>query len=187
MPGIQDTFRVIDRMVADRVIGRYAVAGAVAALNYVEPTLTHDVDILISVEELQDPAKTGLVTLEPIFAYLRKAGYSQFAAEGIVIEGWPVQFLPVASRLDAEGLDQAVGIEVETTEGPLLVPTLRPEHIVATALRVGRPKDRIRIAQFLEEGVVDLGALRAVLERHNLMRDWSAFCALTGISDPLRG
>lgn len=185
MPGIQDTFKVINRMVADGIIGRYAVAGAVAALNYLEPTLTQDLDILISVAGLEDRPKTGLVTLEPIFAYLRGTGYSQFVGEGVVVEGWPVQFLPVASPLDAEGLAQAINIEVETDEGPLLVSTLRPEHLVATALRVGRPKDRIRIMQFLESDAVDLKALQSVLQRHKLVDEWRAFCASTGISDPL--
>jgi hypothetical protein len=185
MPGIRDTFKVLNRMVTDGIVGRYAVAGAVAALNYLEPTLTQDLDILIAVEEIRDRPKTGLVTLEPIFAYLRASGYSQFAGEGIVVEGWPVQFLPVASPLDAEGLAQAINIEIETDEGPLLVPTLRPEHIVATALRVGRSKDRVRIIQFLESDAVDLKALHSVLQRHNLMEEWRRFCVSTGISDPL--
>jgi hypothetical protein len=185
MAGIPDTFKVLNRMVADGIVGRYAVAGAVAALNYLEPTLTHDVDILISVEEARALPKTGLVTLEPIFAYLRAAGYSQFAGEGIVVEGWPIQFLPVASPLDAEGLAQAINIEIETDEGALLVPTLRPEHIVATALSVGRSKDRVRIIQFLESEAVDLIALQSVLQRHKLMDEWRAFCVKTGISDPL--
>ena len=35
-------------MEADGVIGRYAIAGAVAAYNYIEPTLTEDLDILVS-------------------------------------------------------------------------------------------------------------------------------------------
>jgi hypothetical protein len=63
-PGIRDTFKVLNRMVADGIVGRYAVAGAVAALNYLEPALTHDVDILISVEERRDQPKPALVTLE---------------------------------------------------------------------------------------------------------------------------
>lgn len=187
MPDIKDTFKVLNRMAADGIVKRYAVAGAVAALNYLEPTLTHDVDILISVEEGQDQPKPALVSLEPIFSYLRKAGYSQFVGEGIVVEGWPIQFLPVANALDAEGLEQAMNIEIETEEGALLVPTLRPEYLVATALRVGRPKDHVRIVQFLEEDAVDLKALRIVLERHKLMQEWSAFCSRTGIPNPLRG
>jgi hypothetical protein len=54
----------------------------------------------------------------------------------------------------------------------------------STALKIGRPKDRIRIAQFLNENAVDLAALHAVLERHDLLEAWSKFCAQTGIPDP---
>ncbi len=186
---MKNTFRVINKMVEDGVIGRYAVAGAVAALNYIEPTLTDDLDILFSIDEAPNQPGSGLVTLEPVFDYLRKAGYAEFKNEGIVIEGWPVQFLPVASDLDAESLAEAMEIEIEAGSGapPVRVRTLRAEHVVATALRIDRPKDRIRISQFLAEDAVDLAALRAVLDRHGMRGAWSKFCAQIGIADPYGG
>jgi len=186
MTGMKSTLQVINRMVVDGAIERYAVGGAVAALNYIEPTLTDDLDILISVDDPAQQPASGLVSLEPVFGYLRKAGYTEFRKEGIVIEGWPVQFLPVANDLDAESLDQAVEVEVEVDSAapPIKVRTLRAEHVVATALRVGRPKDWIRISQFLAENAVDLAALRAVLDRHGMQAAWSRFCAQTGIPDP---
>jgi hypothetical protein len=187
MAGMKSAFQVINRMVADGAIESYAVAGAVAALNYIEPALTDDLDILISVNDPANQSASGLVSLEPVFAYLRQAGYTEFRKEGIVIEGWPVQFLPVANDLDAESLAQAVEVEIEIGSGapPIKVRTLRAEHVVATALRVDRPKDRIRISQFLAENAVDLAALRAVLDRHGMRAAWSRFCAQTGIPDPL--
>jgi hypothetical protein len=36
----------------------------------------------------------------------------------------------------------------------------------------------------LNENAVDLAALHAVLERHDLLEAWSKFCAQTGIPDP---
>jgi hypothetical protein len=187
MTGMKSAFQIVNGMVADGVIDGYAVCGAVAALNYVEPTLTEDLDILVSLDVPADRSRSGLVTLEPLFAYLRKMGYSEFRKGGVVIEGWPVQFLPVANDLDAESLAQAVEIEIEAEGGapPIRVRTLRAEHVVATALRVGRPKDRIRIGQFLAEEAVDLARLRAVLDRHGLREAWSRFCAEAGIADPL--
>jgi hypothetical protein len=47
--GMKQTLDVINRMEADGVIGRYAIAGAVAAYNYVEPSVTEE-DILISID-----------------------------------------------------------------------------------------------------------------------------------------
>src|SRR5882672_8267002 len=117
MTGMKSTFQVINRMAADGVIQTYAVGGAVAALNYIEPTLTDDLDVLISVDQLENRPRSGLVILEPVFAYLRNAGYAEFKREGVVIEGWPVQFLPVASDLDAESLAQAVAVDIEVGGG----------------------------------------------------------------------
>lgn len=178
---MKSTFQVINRMVTDGVIGNYAVAGAVAAFNYLEPALTDDLDILVSIDTLQSQSSSGLVSLEPIFAYLRKAGYTEFRKEGVLIEGWPVQFLPVANPLDAESLSHAVDIQVEPG---LEIRSLRAEHIVATALKVGRPKDLIRVDQFLAEKAVDLASLQTVLDRHGLREYWSKFCARTGTPDP---
>jgi hypothetical protein len=183
---MKQTLDVINRMEADGIIGRYAIAGAVAAYNYIEPAVTSDLDILVSLcmpANLQTPA---LISLEPIYAYLRSKGYDQHQKEGIVIEGWPVQFLPVASLLDVEALAQADDIEVEVNRGEGAVRTriLRPEHIIANALRVGRPQDFIRIAQFLQEEAVNISALCSLLDRHSLKDSWRSFCRRTGIRDP---
>ena len=105
--GMKQTLNVINRMEADRIIGRYAIAGAVAAYNYIEPTVTEDVDILIAFDSGPRQPQSGLVTLGPILSYLKDKGYSEFRKEGILIEGWAVQFIPVASDLDAEALAKA--------------------------------------------------------------------------------
>lgn len=187
MTGMKSAFQVINQMQAHGVIGDYAVAGAIAALNYIEPTLTSDLDILISVEHLKALSPAGLISISPIYEYLRGKGYSEFKEEGILIEGWPVQFLPASDALDVEGLGQAVEVEILMDAGkpPIKVRTLRAEHVVATALKVSRPKDRIRINQFLEEKAVDLDALQKVLDRHNLKQKWGIFCKTSGIDDPL--
>jgi hypothetical protein len=184
MNGLKSAFQVINGMVADGIIQKYAVAGAVAALNYIEPTVTQDLDILVSFDDLKT-GPSGLVTLAPVISYLRDRGYTEFENEGIVIEGWPVQFLPVANDLDAEALNQAVEVEIEMGSGsaPIKITTLTAEHIVATALKVGRPKDRERILRFIEAKVVDLTVLRAVLKRHDLLKAWSKFCVQTGTPD----
>jgi len=183
---MKQTLDVINRMEADRIIDRYAIGGAVAAYNYVEPAVTEDLDILVSFDLLSGQSKSGLVTLGPLLAYLKERGYSEFRNEGLLIEGWPVQFLPVANDLDAEALARANDVEIDVggDGGWVRSRVLRPEHIVATALRVGRPKDRIRIAQFLEEGAVPIRALCDVVARHGLSETWRAFCRQTAIANP---
>jgi hypothetical protein len=184
--GMKQTLDVINMMEAERVIGRYAISGAVAAYNYIEPTVTEDLDILISFDTVPDRPKSGLLTLSPIYSYLAAKGYGEHRKEGVVIEGWPVQFLPVANDLDADALAHATELEIQIsrTEGTVRTRVLRPEHIVAIALRVGRPKDLLRIAQFLEEKAVDPGALGVLLKRHMLGDAWRTFCQRTGIIDP---
>jgi hypothetical protein len=184
--GMKQAIDVINRMEADGIIGRYAICGAIAAYNYVEPTVTDDLDILIAFEPSAARPQTALVTLGPVLSYLNGKGYSEFQREAIMIEGRAVQFIPVASDLDAEALARAVPVDVEINpaEGSVKTRVLRSEHIVATALRVDRAKDRLRIIQFLEEEAVDIGVLCDVLRRHGLADSWRVFCRRAGIANP---
>jgi hypothetical protein len=182
--GMKQTLDVINGMEADGIIDRYAIAGAVAAYNYIEPAVTEDLDLLVSFDRVPETAQTGLVTLTPIFSYLKGKGHMEHEGEGIVIGGWPVQFLPVADSLDSEALAQAHELELRIADALVKTRVLRPEHLVAIALRVGRPKDLIRITQFLDDSAVDPRALTGVLIRHRLTESWRAFCARTGIADP---
>ena len=62
---------------------------------------------------------------------------------------------------------------------------LRPEYLVATALKVGRLKDLARIEAFLDQGAVDLTALKTVLKRFDLMPAWKIYCGKAGKRDVL--
>lgn len=181
------TLSVINDMERAGVIGSYAITGAVAALYYIEPAVTQDIDILISFDESGYGSETGLVSLQPILEYARERGYQDFTEEGLDISGWPVQFLPVASDLDAEALDRAVTVELKSQNGTEAVSTrvLAAEYIVATALRIGRPKDHVRVAQFIEEDAVDLAALKRVIVAFDLSARWIDHCRRTGLVDPL--
>ncbi len=182
---LRRTIEVVTQLAGKVAIGRYAIAGAVAALNYIEPMLTEDLDILISVEGFETHA-SGLLLLGPIDKALADMGYTERSDVGYDIEGWPVQFLPVASPLDEEALDEAVEVDVAGPgEPPLKARCLSAEHVVAIALKVGRLKDLARIQAFLEQKAVDLEGLKKVLERHNLMPQWRDFCRKAAIEDPL--
>ena len=184
--GMKQTLEVINAMETEGVIGRYAISGAIAAYNYIEAAVTDDLDVLVSFDQIAETK--GLVKLGPIFAHLKARGYSEHRHEGIVIEGWPVQFLPVASALDEEALARAqeIDIALDKVEGTIRTRILRPEHLAAIALRVGRPKDLVRIAQFVEESAVDVRTLCDVLGRHDLMEQWRSFCVRVGLKDPCR-
>jgi hypothetical protein len=182
--GVIQTLKVINQMEADRVIGRYAIAGAFAAVYYVEPALTEDLDILVSLGVEPGRTTPGLIVLDPIFSYLKAKGYAEFRKEGVVIEEWPVQFLPVADDLDAEALTQSREIDIDENGAAARTRVLSPEHVVAICLRVGRAKDLIRITQFLEASVLDVSNLCAILQRHGLAPAWKSFCFRNSVSDP---
>ncbi len=182
---LRKTIEVVAELARQGVIKQYAIAGAVAALNYVQPALTEDLDILISVADFESHS-SGLILLTPIETALSRMGYTTRSDIGIWIEGWPVQFLPAASALDEEALSQAAEVEINFGDEPLITARiLRPEHIVATALKLGRLKDLARVEAFLDQGAVDLGALKQVLERFVLMPAWKSYCFRAGKLDVL--
>ncbi|CAN7375779.1 hypothetical protein [Rhizobium sp. LjRoot254] len=175
--------QLLNKMVEDRVISTYAIAGAVAALNYIEPTVTEDLDILVSFDAER---KSGLVTLGPMVSYLANAGYQEWKNEGVLVGGWPVQFLPVSDALDMEALAEAEVIDDEFEIGTSIATRiLSAEHLAAIALRTGRGKDYLRIDSFIDQDVLDLVRFKAIILRHDLKQKWLEFCRKTGRSDPI--
>ena len=83
--GMKQTLDVINAMEADGAISRYAIAGAVAAYNYVAPTVTEDLYILVSFESPAETSRSGLITFAPILAWLKGKGYEEFRKEGVLI------------------------------------------------------------------------------------------------------
>jgi len=51
---MKETFAVLNQMVADGAIENYALAGAVAAMFYVEPFSTKDLDVLVVIPETEE-------------------------------------------------------------------------------------------------------------------------------------
>jgi hypothetical protein len=161
------TLKVVNQMQTDGVISRYAIGGAIGATFYLEPTSTFDIDVFVSLQNLPG---SSLISLEPVYRYLRNRGYLP-EKECILIEGWLVQFLPPGDALDEEALTQAIPADA----GGIRVRVMTAEHLTAIALKVGRPKDKIRVAQFLESGILDEKKLLPILERHGLLAKWQQF------------
>ena len=153
-------------MVKGGVIEQYAIGGAVAAIFYIEPINTNDLDIFFHVK---DPT-AGLDILAPLYEYLSDLGYKG-QEEAIDIEDWPVQFLPVFNPLLEEAVEQAKEVLFQRTKTRVI----RAEHLVAIMLQTGRLKDHARIAQFMEHRAVDEKGLATVLARHGLIKKWEVF------------
>jgi hypothetical protein len=156
------TFTVLNEMVVDGVIENYAVAGAIGAMFYVEPFATADLDVFVLT-----PEERFIIEL-PGWDYLKARGYTKVEKESIVVEGWPVQFLPATTSLEREAYTEAQMLSIE--EVPVRV--ARPEHLVAIMVQVGRQKDLARIAMFLSQDAVGINSLEDVINRHGLSDKW---------------
>ena len=164
---IQQVIETINQMCVDGVIERYAIGGAVGATFYLEPVATLDVDIFVS---FQPTPGQLLITLQPLFDYLKARGH-RVEGEYVIVADWPVQFLPPANTLVEEALEQVVEMNVGDTPARVF----SPEHLAAIALQTGRAKDKARLLQFIESGVLDEQRFQTILERHQLTTQWRKF------------
>jgi hypothetical protein len=169
---IKATLAVLNEMQSQGIIGMYALGGAVAAAFYLEPAETEDIDVFVAIELA--PGST-LISLSPIYDYLRGRGY-EMQGQYVVISDWPVQFLAPDSPLVEEALQQAV---VKNVDG-IPVRTFTAEHLIAIMLKLARPKDKVRLVQFLEASnssearfKFDESVFNAILERHGLVERWT--------------
>ncbi|HEX8843862.1 MAG TPA: hypothetical protein VF791_04425 [Pyrinomonadaceae bacterium] len=160
---MEKTLKAINRMVADGVIEQYSIGRAVAAIYYLEPFDTANLDIFVVLRA----ADEGLMLLTPIYDYLSRQGFST-EGELVDLEGLPVQILPVFNPLTEEAVRKAHQIKF----GRTVTRVMRAEHLLAIMLDTGRPKDYARIAMFLEQKAVNRRALASVLKRHGLARKW---------------
>src|SRR5438876_9703897 len=105
---MEKVIQVLNRMQADGVIEKYAIGGGIAAIYYLEPYQTDDIDVFVlPVVVSQD----GLVSLEPIYTYLENLGYhSVEEGIGVLIEDWPVQFLPASNSVQEEAVVQEADV-----------------------------------------------------------------------------
>ena len=108
--------------------------------------------------------------VELLTDFLREKGY-ETDREHVLIEGVPVQFLPVHNALTEEALDKAQ----ETSFKETRTRVFRAEHLVAIMLQTYRPKDKMRITEMLGKAVIDRDNLMEIIERHGLGKRWREF------------
>lgn len=162
---MKKTLQVINNLEKEGVIEGYAMGGATALLFYAEPALTFDIDIFVFLPA--NKGTKGLVDLGPLYESLQSKGY-QAEKEHVMIEGIPVQFIPVYNSLVEEAVKQAATKEYEGVE----IKVLKIEYLLAIMTDTNRPKDRERIGKLLEEVSFDQNALESILKRHSLRKKW---------------
>jgi len=163
-PDLSAVFRVLREMLEQGVIADYAVGGAVAAIFYIEPRETFDLDIFFV---LAKKPSSELLRLEAIYDYAARNGFKA-EAEYIKIYGWAVQFLESASSLWKEAVKAAAKLKFEGET----VRVMRPEHLAALMIETGRKKDWLRLADFIENDVLERTRLNKILQIHGLKEKW---------------
>ena len=155
---MEKAIKVINELQEKGIINDYAIGGGIAVIFYAEPILTYDLDIFFtSVEEKK------LVSLSPIYNYCREKGY-RVDKEHIIIEGLPVQFIPVYNELVQEAVKNAVEKKYKKTK----TKTLNPEYLIAIMLQTFRPKDKERMMKLIEETKINNDYLKKILQKHKL-------------------
>jgi len=160
---MEKTLMILNKLEADGLITKYAIGGAIAFLFHAEPVLTYDMDVFCFLPE----GNAKLITLEPIYSYLKAKGYRE-DKEHIIIEGLPVQFIPAYNDLIVEAVTEARETRFKKTPTKVV----RPEYLVAILLQTDRPKDRARLPQLLEQADIDARSLATILKRHGLESKW---------------
>ena len=159
-----NTLKSIRELKNKKIIGDFAISGGIAVLYYVEPILTYDLDIFFI------PVEESIDVLSPIYNYLREKGY-KFDKEHVIIEGIPVQFIPVYNEL----VNEAVQKSVEAKYGRIKTKVLGLEYLAAIMIQTYRAKDRERLIKIFEEAEVDLRLLRKILKKYNLHDKYAEF------------
>lgn len=164
---MERVIEILNQMQSDGVIERFAIGGGVAAIYYLEPYQTDDVDVFFLPVIVTE---SGLVSLEPIYSYLEKLGYYP-TKEGILIENWPVQFIAPFKSVQEEAIIE--GRQVNYGNRQTLI--FSAEHLAAELLRSGRPKDHSRVINLIQARKLDMEVFRDIVRRHDLADQWEDF------------
>jgi len=104
-------------------------------------------------------------------------GFDEFDEEGILIHGFPVQFLAASPGLETEAVASALHFEWDGHRARVMT----PEHLAAIALTVGRPKDRARVVYLVSLPGFQRGRFDEILERNNLSERWRSWAQALGL------
>lgn len=163
-----ETFKILNDMVSEGAIADYALCGAMASFRYIEPAATRDMDVSV---ELPGIAATVL-SFDGITDFLKKRGLPvAWDDEGLDIAGVPVQFIPAGDALDRDALANADVV----AEAGVTFKVWTIEHLMAKCLQVARPKDQLRLVQFLETDF-DQSKFCELVARFGLRAAWMKFC-----------
>lgn len=163
---MEKTLKIINELQKEGIIRKYAIGGGIATIVYIEPIITYDLDIFfVPIKE-----EKGILNLSPIYEWFKNKGYKP-EKEHIIIEGIPVQFIPVYNELIIEAVENAIEINYQNTK----IKVVKPEYLIAIMLQTFRPKDKERIIKLVDETEIDSFFLKKILQKHRLNGKFNEF------------
>jgi hypothetical protein len=127
---LKKVLTAVDRLYREKVIPDYVLIGGCAAAFYLDVLDTKDVDFIV-------PAEVPLDRASRLYQRLETDGYSEINNEGyLLIEGWPVHFLPPFNGLHRQMLATASTVSDNGFECKVA----RPEYLAADSMRMNRPE-----------------------------------------------
>lgn len=163
---IGKVIEVLDDMRELKIIGKYAIGGAVAAILYDEPISTVDLDIFFVSAE---PTKSLILDMSPIYDYCRDRDFS-FDHEFIDIYGWLVQFVEGSNkRLWLDAILNSRTLKIAGFE----VPVIAPEYLLVMWILAGREKDFDKIGRVLRGELVDTVEFLRLVELYGFEAEWN--------------
>lgn len=163
---MERTLKVLNDLERTGLIKQYALAGAVAALFYMDPFETEDLDVFVM---LAEPTH-ALLPLGPLYDEIRRLGYREDGPY-VMIEGVPVQFLPAYNPLIEEAVAEAKAVAYDS----IMTRVPRAEHLAAIMIQTGRQKDRVRFDALRDQVALDETRLAEIVARHGLKEKYQAW------------
>lgn len=156
---MKKTLKIINKLISEGLINKYAIAGGMAQFYYIEPSVTYDLDLIIHISGEEN----SLDPLRKIYDWAIKNKYT-LDSEHIIIEGMPVKFLIAYNELVKEALNNA--IEVKLFEETTYI--LKAEYLMAIMIQTGRMVDRERFIRFLQEAKFDRDFFIKLIQKYEL-------------------
>lgn len=166
---MEKVIEILNRMQADGVIEKFAIGGGIAAIRYLEPYLTEDIDIFLYPVVVSEG---GLISFSRIYSYLEDLGYHP-EKEYIRIGDWLVQFVYASEQVQREAVEEADRVAFAGAYTSIFT----AEHLAAELLRSGRLKDLTRVADLLKSEQMNMDKFRDIVNRNGLAEKWKQFAS----------
>lgn len=163
---MQKTLQIINKLLEEKIIDRYAIAGGMAQFYYIEPSVTYDLDLIVHVSG----EESTLNPLKGIYDWADKYGYKT-ENEHILIGGIPVQFLLAYNDLVKDALDNRNEVILFSEKTFIL----KAEYLMAILLQTNRLSDRERFARFLVEAEYNKALFLNIIKEFDLQKEYSKF------------